>query len=51
MNRRDQPCDHRFADTLGAARDERAAAIQFETVAHERISSDAILLPSSPKMN
>jgi hypothetical protein len=25
-------------------------AIQFETVAHERISNDAILLPSSSKM-
>jgi hypothetical protein len=27
------------------------AASQFESVAYERISSDAILSPSSPKMN
>src|SRR5882724_2803411 len=38
-----QSRDHRLADPLGAARDERPAAIQFETVAHERISSDFVL--------
>src|SRR5882724_6521734 len=42
-----QPRDHRFADALGAARDERPAAVQFETVAHERISSDAILFKTA----
>ena len=42
---------HRFADPLGAARHERPAAIEFEMVAHPRISSEAILLPSSPKTN
>ncbi len=42
-----QPRDHGFADPLCAARDERPAAIQFETVGHERISSDAILLPAN----
>src|SRR3954471_15745008 len=44
-----KPRDHRFSNPLRAARDERAAAIQFEIVAHERISSDAILSPSSVK--
>src|SRR4029077_18147891 len=46
-----QPCEHRFAAALGAARDERPKAMQFEIVTYERISSDTILLPSSPKMN
>src|SRR5438270_14084277 len=46
-----QSRDHRFADPLCSTRDERAAAIQFEIVAHERISSDAILSPSSVKTN
>src|SRR5258706_7179422 len=46
-----QPYDHRLANSLGAARDERPASLQFEILAHERISSDAILSPSSPKMN
>src|SRR5260221_3015614 len=46
-----QPRDYRFADALGAARDERPKAMQFKIVAHDRISSDTILLPSSPKMN
>src|SRR6267142_2777643 len=32
-------------------RNERPAAIQLETVAHGRISSEAILSPSSTKMN
>jgi hypothetical protein len=41
-----QPRDHRLADALSAARDERPAAFQFETVAHERISSDAIHHPN-----
>jgi len=31
--------------------DERAAAIQFEIVTHERMSSAAILLPSRVKTN
>src|SRR6266700_2763976 len=46
-----QPRDHRFADPLGTTRDERPATIQFEIFSHERISSDAILLPSSVKTN
>src|SRR6266853_5270846 len=46
-----QPRDHRFADPLSAARDECPAAIQFQIVAHERISSDTILSPSSSKTN
>jgi hypothetical protein len=46
-----QPRGHRFADPLGAARDEGPAAIQFEIVTHPRISSEAILFRSSPKTN
>src|SRR6266850_8192972 len=45
-----QSRDHGFPDPLGAAGNERPAAIQLETVAHERISRDAILSPSSTKM-
>jgi hypothetical protein len=30
-----QSRDHRFADPLGAARDERPSAIQFQIVAHD----------------
>jgi hypothetical protein len=40
----------RLACPLGAARDERFAAAQLESLAHQRISSDAILSPSIPKM-
>jgi len=39
-----------FADTLGAAGDERATAVELEITAHWRISSDAILSPSISKM-
>ena len=46
-----QPRDYCFPDPLGAARDQRPAAIQFEIVAHERISSAAILSRSSVKTN
>src|SRR6266850_621172 len=42
---------HRFANSLSATGDEGAAAIQFEIVAHDRISSDVILSPSSVKTN
>jgi hypothetical protein len=46
-----QPSDHGFPDPLGATGDERPTAAQFEILAHEPISSDAILLPSSRKTN
>jgi hypothetical protein len=37
-----QPRDDRFANPLRATRDKRPAVIQFEIVAHEQISTDAI---------
>ncbi len=47
---RAQPRDHSQPDTLRAARDERPAALQLQP-AHELISSDEILSPSSPNTN
>jgi hypothetical protein len=44
-----QPRRHRVTDPLGAASHKRAAAIQFEMVAHDRISSDVIWSRSSLK--
>ena len=46
-----KPRDYCFPDPLSAARDQCPAAIQFEIVAHERISSAAILSRSSVKTN
>src|SRR5438094_1227953 len=46
-----QSRDHRCADPLGAARNEGPAATQLETVAHGRISSEALLSPSRTNMN
>src|SRR5437879_12650467 len=46
-----QSRDRRCADPLGAARNERPAAIQLETVAHGRISSEALFSPPSTKVN
>jgi hypothetical protein len=44
-----QPRHHRLTDPLGATCDERAAAIEFERVAHKQISRDVILSRSSPE--
>ena len=46
-----KPCNHCFADPLRTARDQCAAAIQFEIITHESISSEIILSPSIVKTN